>query len=260
MKYSLVFFFSLGFSFTTFALEKIPSKKKSVVKIAIIDWCPALCPGKKAPGYIHEIVQEVFKDSKYTTKYTLISPWTRAIESVMAGKNHALLSPVKPEAPKLVYPQYEVGVQKTCFFVKVKDKWNFDGEKSLLDNRLISVIKDNSLLEYDNFVKMNPKIFHYLNHSNYIERALKMISANRINTLTFTKIETEYYLHNNNLTKEFRNAGCVSTAKLFMGFSPVDRVYTRELILFFDKRMAKIKQSNIIPNILKKYGLNDWNK
>lgn len=260
MKYNCFFFIFLSFSISGFSSEQISTDKKSIVKIAMIDWCPALCPGKKNPGYIYEIVQEVFKDSKYKTEYKTISPWTRSIESVMVGKRHALLSPVKPEAPKLVYPQHEIGIQRTCFFVKQEDKWNFDGEKSLLNKRIIAVIKDNSLLEYDNFVKMNPKTFHYLNFNNYIERALKMIDARRINTLTFTKTETEYYLHQQGLSKLYRNAGCVSSAKLYMGFSPVDRVYTRELVLFFDKRMAAIKQTDTIPRIMKKYGLNDWNK
>jgi len=44
---------------TSHADDRIP------LKIAAIDWCPQICPGKTDPGYIIDIVEELFRSSPY---------------------------------------------------------------------------------------------------------------------------------------------------------------------------------------------------
>jgi hypothetical protein len=172
----------------------------------VIDWCRAICPAQSKPCYIVDIVQKVFIGSKYELTLTPM-PWPRAIDEVTKGDYHALLAPVKIEAPQLIYPDNEVGVQKTCFYTDKSDLWNFDGIKSLQQNRMIAMVKGNYLLEYDNFVRKNPKIFRYITYKDYLPRTIKMINSKRLNTFVYTKTEGTYYLKNNNFLINIKMLG-----------------------------------------------------
>lgn len=243
-----------GFSSYCFADEI-----EKEIKIAIIDWCPAICPDKEKPGYIYEVVKKVFENSSYHITFVTM-PWPRAIKEVSTGKYHALLAPIKSEAPQLIYPKHEVGIQKTCFYTRKDDPWNFDGIDSLKRKRSIAIVKGNSLLEYDNFVKANPQVFKYITFDKFLARTIKMIKNERINTFVYTKTETSFYFNNNKLKEQFKNSGCVQGSKLYLAFNPNFRESSREAIKFFDKRMAILKQGSFIRKLMKTYGLEDWRR
>ena len=62
------------------------------INISAIDWCPQICVGGDKPGYVVELVREVFKGTKYSLNIEHY-PWSRAIKNVLQGKYDALLSP-----------------------------------------------------------------------------------------------------------------------------------------------------------------------
>lgn len=85
-----------------------------VIRIAVIDWCPQLCPQQEREGYILDLVREVYRPTEYRLQLD-VYPWSRALAMVRQGKVDAVLSPARAEAPDLRFPRQEVGVQRMCF-------------------------------------------------------------------------------------------------------------------------------------------------
>ncbi len=100
------------------------SSYSKTLKIAYIDWCPQLCVGEKSEGYIIDTVKIIFKDSEYKLEFEKF-PWSRAINNVRSGNYDALLSPAKKEAPDLIYPDNEVGVQKNVLLCQEGQQLGF---------------------------------------------------------------------------------------------------------------------------------------
>lgn len=225
------------------------------VKIATFDWCPAICPGKSNPGYIVEIVRAAYAEEGYQIELDYY-PWLRAIHQTKTGQSDALLSPAKNEAPTLLYPEHEVGMQKTCFFVRKDDEWKYIDATSFT-GRKVAVVLGNSLEELNKFAEKNPQIFLRQNSEDFLPRAIKMFDLKRIDTMVYTESEAEYHfkLHNKD---EFKNAGCVNEVKLYIAFSPKNSTRSKTLISVFDRGMKKLKKTKAIEETLKKYGLKSW--
>ncbi|MCK7614047.1 substrate-binding periplasmic protein [Roseibium sediminicola] len=238
---------------TSRADDRIP------LKIAAIDWCPQICPGKTDPGYIIDIVEELFRSSPYEPEIS-IYPWSRAIQYVRSGRAHALLSPAKPEAPDLVYPEEEVGVQSMCFFVLKDSTWNYDGVKSL-EGHLTGLASDTSIQELNAFIQERRDLFFVQPYSDaYIQDSINMLYANRVNSFLFTYNTTLHNMRSMGVSDEVRSAGCVSNASVYMAFSPAPGLAAevQEMTAYFDRKMAQFKADGGVARIMKHYELSDW--
>jgi len=231
----------------------------STIKIASIDWCPQLCPNEKKEGYVIDILNEVFKNSPYPLDIKSY-PWSRSINMAKNGEVLALLSPAKAEAPMLNYPKLEVGKQMMCFFTTKNSQWKYTGIGSL-KNQIIGIASDTSIEELNEYVKKNREQFQFLPYSqNYIGQSLKKLQHNRFDTFLFTKNSTIYKINSLNLSNEYKIAGCVSSANIYMAFTPLKKheKEVKSIIKYFDNKMKELKQSNKIQKIMERYGLDKW--
>lgn len=238
-------------------LPKEDSASKIVIKIASIDWCPQLCLDEARPGYVNEIVKKVFPSSHYLVKVDYF-PWSRAIKAVRQGAYDALLSPAKEEAPDLIFPKSEVGMQQMCFFVLKDNKWNYEGENSL-KNIDIGVARDASIEELNSYMLNNLERFQFQTYlDRYIEQSAKKLMKGRFDTFVFTKQTTNYELRQLNLHTKIREAGCVSKANIYIAFTPrIDkREFVNRLINEFDTQMQILQTNGELDKILKKYKIN----
>ena len=226
------------------------------IKISAIDWCPQICSANEKPGYIIELVEKIYSDSKYQLDIQFY-PWSRAIKNVRNGNADALLSPAKAEAPDLLFPKYGVGKQRMCFFTSKDSIWQYNGPNSL-NNLQIGIAKDTSIAELDEYLKIHPEQFQFQPyHERYVIQNARKLDKNRIDTFLFTENSTRYILAQANEWDKYRKAGCVSEAIIYMAFTPVDTnpQRVREMIDFFDMRMKKINKTQFFSNLLEKYGL-----
>lgn len=227
------------------------------LNIASIDWCPQLCVGSKAAGYITDTVMMAFLDSEYTLDIQTY-PWSRSIKMVEVGKKHALLSPAKKEAPNLIYPRNEVGIQRMCFFTTKSSKWSFDGLGSL-KGLSIGIASNTSVEELTSYVTANDQQFQYMPYNeSYIEKSLKKLKAKRIDSFLFTYNSTQYKMMQMGVAKDYRVAGCISQAKVYLAFSPTNSLNTKKMIEYFDLKMDQLKASGAIKKIMESYGLENW--
>ncbi len=255
----LILMMIMGFAGLLIASAESSPTRAETLRIASIDWCPQLCPKGDKKGYVLDTVNEIFKDSPYDIEVVAYS-WSRAIRLTRLGKVHALLSPAKPEAPDLLYPHQEVGTQKMCFFVKESSRWKYEGMESLR-NQKIGIAIDTSIEELNTYISEHKDKFYFTPYgSNYLVHSFNMIERNRLDSFIFTYNSTVYELQERELTDKIKPAGCVSSANIYMAFTPdiKQRAFVLEAMKHFDQRMSELVLRGQIPNIMQRYGLPSW--
>ena len=231
-------------------------KKKELIRIASIDWCPQLCPNSKDRGYIFDLVQLVFKDTIYELSIETM-PWSRAIKMTKDGSAIALLSPAKAEAPDMIYPDTAVGTQSMCFFTLASSTWKYAGEASLKGLR-IGIANDTSVDNLNDYVKANSEQFQFQPYSDkYIISNLRKLERKRIDTFLFTKNTTLYEIDKIGWSEKFKLAGCVSKENIYVAFSPA--LHAREKVNYlkniYEKKMKSYAKDGTIKQVMDKYGL-----
>jgi len=231
------------------------------VHVAAIDWCPQLCSDENKPGYVNEITELIFVGSQYKLLIETFS-WSRAIHQVKVGESFALLSPAKAEAPGLIYPSNEIGVQRMCIFIPANNKWRYSGAESLKKLR-IGIASDASieaLNPYVNDKSFNFQPMHY--DKNFIAKNIKMIAANRLDAFIFTQNTTRHQLNKMGINQNYINAGCVSEEKIYMAFSSDQSLAGKVNALkkYFDEKIIDLYRSGKIDEVLNKYQVTPWRK
>lgn len=247
---------SLAHSDSSYFYSKHDGDTEQTIKIAAIDWCPQICPKQRQQGYVIELIKQVFKDSPYHLRIDYF-PWSRAIKNVLTGQYQALLAPAKAEAPQLRYPHTPVGQQAMCFFTKNDSQWRYDGVSSLKDKQ-IGIAIDTSIEELNDFVERHPEQFQYQPyHERYITQNAKKLDKNRIDAFLFTYNSTRYELTQNGIWHNYRSAGCVSSADIFLAFTPEQGQshQVSEQMTFFDMKMEQMNHTLIKEQLLDLYGL-----
>jgi len=252
MRSCLLYMACLLFANSSFA-------DKQVINIAAIDWCPQICPESGAPGYIVDLVKQIYSGTQYELDIR-IYPWSRALSMTQQGRVHAVLSPAKPEAPNLLYPINEVGTQRMCFFTAKEEQWQYENIQSL-KNKQFGLSSDTSIEELNDYALLHPEQFQYLPYNErHIVQQAKKVLRNRIHAFLFTYNSTVYTLKKAGKWEKFKSAGCVQEAKIYMAFSP--QIYMQDdikkMMEVFDENMAIIKRGEGISQVMNRYGLEDW--
>jgi len=254
IHYILKIFISI--SYLSLCNISVASENNNAVELNIsaIDWCPQICLSNKQPGYVVEIINQIFTGKTYQPKINYF-PWSRAINNVTFGKSHALLSPAKKEAPHLTYPSMEIGYQKMCFFVDKNSQWKYEGFQSL-KGLFIGIAKDTSIEELNQYMHQHPEQFQFQPyHERFVKQnALKLLKR-RIDTFIFTLNTTIHTLKNENLHGQIKNAGCVSRAPIYIAFTPVEKEqqFIEKVKKHFENKMRELTENGTIAKILEAY-------
>lgn len=230
------------------------------LSIAAIDWCPQICLKQDNSGYVVDIIKQVFEDTDYQLDITFY-PWSRAIKLVRAGKVDALLSPAKNEAPDLLYPANEVGIQRMCFFINSSSNWQYQNDESLKGMQ-IGIAQDASLAELTDYQKRHPEQFQvqpYL--GRFIKQNAAKLRKKRIDSFIFTHNATWYELNKLGIQEHYRNAGCINHSNIYIAFSDTkNNAEIKKMVNIFDEKIVLMHSNGSIENIMKKYDLQSWKK
>ncbi|WP_250656950.1 substrate-binding periplasmic protein [Alkalimarinus coralli] len=243
----------LTLSLSTCILPVASAEDKTLLKISAIDWCPQICAqDSENPGYLVEILQNLFKDSPYIFDIK-IYPWSRAISLVRFGSAQALLSPSKEEAPDLYYHQVPLSYQVHCFFKSADDSWVYKSDDSLLSKKII-IYQDHSygniLKEYLSAERNGMFLLPY--NDGYIEQAINLVRAKRADTFLFTLNSVTHYLINNKIT-DIKRDTCIKKDELWLALSPMHTGLNKQVTEFLDRKLVGFIKTKEYRAILKKY-------
>lgn len=244
------------------SIEQETSPSYHSLSVAQLNWCPQICPRGEDAGYIVDLVREAFEGSEFSLNYQTMSyPIARA--KTLRGEIDALLAPAKIEAPNLIYPNEEIGYQRVCFYTLSQSMWEFNGASSLKD-LTIGIAIDMSLEEIHDYIQTHEEQFVFQAESKrYIEESLRMLEIGRLDTFVFNENSVLYYVRKNTeWTDKIRLAGCVSSAPVYMAFSPAEHSEekVKAAATYLDQQISRMKSDGTVSKIMDRYGLPDWSK
>ena len=233
------------------------------ITIAADYWCPYNCtPGSEYPGYIVEIIDQVFQQQGYQVIYKNL-PWKRAVQLVRQGKLDGLIGTYPSETPDLIFPSIEQGISKMRFYVKKDDPWRYQQLPSLQQRKVGFNSGYAYNAELDEFFNNhnNQANLQGINSHNATELNLRMLMAGRLNTILANQNVMDFYVDKLNLQQQLNAASDMQSLplneKIYVAFSP-----SQENSIMFAKWLSKgmdaLHKSGQLDKILAKYHLKNW--
>ena len=255
VKWRLALIFSLFFN----------ANASAVMNVATIDWCPFICPmSLSKPGLLVEYTKEVFIDAPIEINFE-VYPWSRAIKLANEGKVDALLAPAKNEAPRLLFPDVEIGIQRFCFFSRQNDPWQYHNPESI--NKRTIIHPRDTLPTPLHQANLSADFITYPYNDNFLPTSTDiLLKTDRVDTVMMTYYSMLHFLNSKQLTGKVRLSGCVSRQKLYLAFTPnkASRPKIEILMGYYHKNITKLKKKHYFSKLLKKYNIkqypteNDW--
>ncbi len=216
-------------------------------------------PSDSAPGFVVEIVQEIFESEGFTVFYRNV-PWSRVLLEVEGGKYTAAIGTSPEEFKNGVFPEEEIGVYYNYFFVRSEFEWQFDGISSLRPH-VFSGVQDYSygdeIMEYIEENRSSPRI-NLITGSNTAERSLQRLLLKRVDIYVEDKNVGLYTVKKLGISDSVKIAGKQGAGvKLFVAFSPA-QAQSPLYCTIFDAGIRSLRKSGRLAEILNNYGLEDW--
>ncbi len=233
-----------------------PSIYAEPISLRADAWCPINCdPKSDKPGYMIEIAKAVFGPAGIPVDYQTLN-WARAIADARTGTYSGIIGAAKTDAPDFIYPDNELGLSSSCFFVKSESTWSYAGPDSLKDITL-GVTKDYTYGDpLDAFIKANPSKMQVLAGEDTLPKNIKMAELDRIGAFVDDRNVVAYYMQQNKVTT-IKQAGCLAATASYIAFSPANPNAKKYAQMLSDG-IVSLRQSGKLKTILDHYGLSDW--
>ena len=230
------------------------------IKLAADLWCPYNCdPKSTSPGFMIEIMKEVFEKSGHTINYEVVN-WARAILEARDNKYNGIVGAAKDDAPDFVFASTPTAFSSNHFWVIKDNSWQYKNQESLKGKK-IGVINSYSYGDdVDKEVQSKNPSYKVISGDNALSRIIEMTYAKRLDAFVENPFVLEYFLKDKpNLKGKFKkgSANITKNSDLFIAFSPNNpksKLYAETL----SKGMDELRKNGKLKFILNKYGLKDW--
>ena len=230
----------------------------SPIQIAWDYNCPWMCNTSKKPGFLSELVSEIFRLSNLNIEFQRYS-WPVAIHEVKEGNALGLLSPSKDEAEGFYFPNESLGFQQMCFYVNKNSIWSYKDKSSieLIHLGISQWANYNGLMEYIHNNIDNPKKINVISSEDIYLTGFEKLSKNEFEALLINRTSAIYYINKNKQNDKFKQVGCLEKEKIYIAFSPKYKNKSKFISETFDKNIIKLKKTSYIKKLMKKYDLTD---
>ena len=219
-------------------------------------------PNAEKPGYLVELIQQIFEKDGHTVKYRTV-PWLRALKMIENGTADCIAGAYANDARNLGInvPVHETGVWYMHFFAKKGSpmaKWTYDGTPlSLSRIRLGMILGYEYGPEFDPYIKSAAAT--QIETYNDLATNIKMLLADRVdivieeygvfvNTAQSLRVWDQIM----NVGKEHGDGN-----KHYVFFSKKIPQYS-EYTKMFARGMDELRRNGQLVRLLEKYGLKDW--
>lgn len=232
------------------------------ISIVADEWCPINCePDSTSPGYMIEIVKEIFEKRGFNIEYRTMS-WTRALSRVREGEDHLVVGAYPEDASDFIFPEEPLGHTCEVFYINSSSGWSYRDVNSFANIKL-GVIRGYSYgPEIDAHIhryRVNPNMVHALSGDKALERLVHLLSQDRINVLVENEYVMEYFLqsHPQYKSKLKKSSNAYKHRFVYAAFSP-SKKESKEYSLILSSGIREMRQSGRLQEILQKYSIDDW--
>jgi polar amino acid transport system substrate-binding protein len=252
-----------------FAEDNKTAKIKKKVVLAADDWCPYNCePSSARPGYVIELAKIIFEKKGYSFDYTMI-PWEQAKADALHGRITGAIGMDKKEGEetekqedpsgkkKFQYPQNEITVNTSCFFVLKENNWKFDSanpDKSLsaLGGK-VGIAQGYAFDLRDKLLEKN--MLMEVGGTSPLRELLLLLLDGKIKALIDDRNVVTYKVYAMKCARKIQSAGIAEEpAKLYIGFCPD----CREEAAVFSQGIDELRATGKLKAVLSSYYLDDW--
>lgn len=237
------------------------SIKAAQLNVASDIWCPYICEDPNNPGYIVELVNQIYAENNVTTRFETI-PLARAINLAQKNQINLVLGLTKAhlKSNSLQNFSLSVGSFSNDLYVKKGNNWRFTSPKNLIDylkkGNKVGIIRGYVYGEFfDLLFASNPEYFHVAHGDSPLLSNLEMLNMGRISILLDTK-NTILHEASPHIKPNLVYAGTEGeNVPLYIGFSPnTPSEYTDML----NNGIVSFRQTKRLNQLLNKYGIEDW--
>ena len=244
------------------ALSLCPSRSfagNKTITVAADAWCPYNCDERsREPGFMIDITKEILGAAGYTVNYKNQS-WASAMTDVASGKVDAVVGAGEAEARRLVLAAEPLGENKTCYYTRSDDLFNFKVGRPL-SKRRIGVISGylygDPLDQYVAANRANYNLVQIVTGDKPLLQNIRKLKARRIDTLVENMLVMEFSKSKYNV-EDIRLAGCEGPLPLYIAFSP-RREDAGHLAELMNEGIRNLRKKGRINEIMVRYGLRDW--
>ncbi|MCA1984999.1 MAG: transporter substrate-binding domain-containing protein [Desulfovibrio sp.] len=218
-------------------------------------------PEAPRPGYMVEVIREIFEPQGYAIDYGLIS-WSRALEECRHGHIHAVIGAGEDRQTDFIFPEEEIGWSGYAWFVRTGFNWTFTGLESLRSVRLgvcdtctYDDALDAYIADYRHTQAVQP-----LAGEDMVQKNVAKLLGKRIDVFYEDPLVVGWELLRHNATHLVKLATMAPEERferIFMGFSKA-RPESRHLAQLFDEGIRQLRASGRLAEILSQYNLEDW--
>ena len=222
--------------------------------------CPWMCNTPSKPGFLFELVTEIYRLSNIKIQFQKNS-WPLAKLEVQEGRALGLLSPSKEEALGFYFPKKHLAKRHMCFFANKNLNWSYTDERSLVNIKLGVSYRNshNELNKYIENSRENVKKVKFLNVEDIYETGFSNLKSNQFDVLLVDHSAADYYLKNTNQEHEFKKVGCLELEKIYLAFSPKFQNKSIYLAGLLDKNIEILKKNKFFEILKKKYNIDEFN-
>ena len=232
------------------------------IKISADPWMPFTgIANSKAEGFMIDIAREAFKLEGYKLEY-INETWIRSIANAKRDVIHGIAGTDKREVPKFIFGKEALGMTINNFYTLKSSTWTFESVDSL-ENQTLGVVRAYSYGNIiDNYIKKyeaNSNHIQFVSSEEVLDDLFKKLLHRRISCLVDQGQVLDYYLKENpEAAKQVRFAGIEGFYEpIYIAFSPKNPK-SQDYADALDSGIQKLRKSGRLKEILKKYGLKDW--
>jgi polar amino acid transport system substrate-binding protein len=250
----------LGILFTSLAATGAKGNTQESVTLASDLWCPYTCASDKLPGYVVEVLEEIFENRGIEFTY-LIMDWEEAVEKTRYGQYGMVAATARNEVPGFIFGHTSIGMARGAFFVPAGSSWTYTGLSSLRGIHLGVVDGYSYGWVVDGIIKRADELgvtIHSARGGSPLADNLRLLANGELDAVVGTREVILYTAELTGLTNRVRSAGgSLFEIPVFVGFSPEDPMASRNAQLV-DQGIKQLRASGRLREILETYGLQDW--
>jgi len=217
-------------------------------------------PGSDRPGYLIEVATRIFAAAGHKVDYQLM-PWERAIAESRAGKFDCIVGAYKDDAPDFVFPVVAMGRDQQGFFRADGKSWRYD-INTLPDERLAVVggysYDDGG--ELDTYVKQHPHSpsVQITKGDQPLARNIRMLVAGRVDVAVSSITVMHAKLAEMGFADDVQQVATLGEPDdVYIACTP-SKILSKTYTELLSKGIERMRASGELQQILRKYGLDDW--
>lgn len=232
-----------------------PSSMQRLTVAADI-WCPYNCePGTHRPGYLVDILHEVFAPLGVSVEYSVV-PWKRALVSVEKGLIDAALGAVSGNRGRNLIGKEALGVDETVLVVRAGEAFDYRDPASL-DGLRMGVIANYT---YDAHGPLDAYLaqriqggrdISVIHQEQPLASLLAMLHRSRIDVFPENRYVAQYAIEQSGYSGRVSMVPTGAADSIYVAFTPSAK--GRRNLEILDAGVRRLRENGKFSQILERY-------